>query len=419
MGNLSKANDNRLFYGYIIVIASFFIIFVMHGFHSTYGVFFSSLQAEFGWNRTLVSGAYSLEFFLEGVFATMGGRLTDRFGPRAVMIAYALILGLAYFLMSRVNALWQLYVFWGIIVGLGTSIGNVSLLSTTARWFIKRRAFMSGIVKVGTGAGIFVMPLLVTWLIVSYGWRNAFVIAAIICVVGIVAGAQFLRRDPAQKGLQPLGAGEPGAGDSFQAGEGLSPRQAIRTRQFWMTCAMYFIAWYCAMTIQVHIVPHALGIGFTAAQAAGILSAVGAVSIIGRIVMGGAGDRLGSTRALVICYLILAISLVWLQFAHDFWALLLFTIPYGFAHGGFFALVSPVFAELFGTKSHGSVFGVALLFSQTGGAVGPLVAGRIFDVAGSYQLAFLILVFVAVAGLAISIQLNRSRPLGRSAGALP
>jgi len=381
----------------------------MHGMHSAYGVFFNPLQTEFGWNRTTISGAHSLAFFLEGLSAIVVGRLTDRFGPRIIMVACGFILGLGYSLMSQVNTVWQLYFFYGVIVGLGTGSGNVSLLSTTARWFIKRLGMMSGIVKVGTGAGLFIMPLVATWLISSYGWRDSYVFLGIISMIGIVSVAQVLRRDPSQKGLEPYGAHEQGASSSYLAGEGLTLREAMYTKQFWMFCAMYFMVWYFAISMTLHIVPHALDIGASAARAAGVLSTIGGASILGRLVMGGTGDRVGIRRALVICFLILIIALSWLQLAKELWALYLFAAIYGFSHGGFFALVSPLVAELFGTRSHGVIFGTVLFITQIGGAIGPAVTGYIFDITRSYQLAFLILLVAGMVGFMLSILLRPIR----------
>jgi MFS family permease len=122
--------------------------------------------------------------------------------------------------------------------------------------------------------------------------------------------------------------------------------------------------------------------------------------------MGGTGDRVGNRRALVICFLVAIAALSWLQLAKEPWALFLFAAIYGFSHGGFFALVSPLIAEIFGTVSHGAIFGTLLFISQIGGAVGPTVTGRIFDVTHSYQLAFLILLAVSIIGFILSILLQ-------------
>jgi MFS family permease len=306
------------------------------------------------------------------------------------------------------HTLVQLYLYYSVIVGLAGGSGNVALLSTTARWFIKRRSMMSGIVKVGTGAGIFIMPLVASWLILNYGWRNSYLVMAIVLFLVIVSAAQFLRRDPRQKGLEPYGSDDEVAVNVLD--KGYSLHEAMHTRQFWMVSAMYFVSWYCAMTTQVHIAQSAVDTGISAANAASILATIGGVSIIGRLVMGGTGDKVGNRRALVICFFILVASLSWLQLAKGLWALYLFSAIYGFSHGGFFALVSPLIAELFGTKAHGSIFGVVLFVSQVGGAIGPVATGRLFDITGSYQSAFIVLLFIGIMGLILSMLLKPLKP---------
>lgn len=395
---------SKIFYGYIIIAASLFILIIMHGIGSTYGVFFSSLQQEFGSNRATIAGASSLAFFLEGLFAIPIGRLTDRFGPRVVIASCGLIFGLGYFLMSRVGSLWQLYLFYPVIVGFGISSGNVALMSTATRWFVKRRGLMTGIVKVGTGAGMFIVPLVASWLILGYGWRNAYLVLSIVGVVGIVAIAQFLKRDPSQMGLQPYGMYDAnGTISELAAHVQLSLRDTMRTRQFWALSAVYLMVTYTTQSVMIHIIPYAVDSSITITQAASIVSVIGAVSIPGRLVMGSAGDKLGNRRALVICFIIVVTALAWLQLAKGLWMLYLFALVYGFAHGGFFAIMSPLVAELFGTTSHGVNLGMVLFLGHIGGAIGPVITGRIFDVTHSYQSAFVILIAVSLGALILTI----------------
>jgi MFS family permease len=374
----------------------------MHGTLSSYGVFLLPIQADTGWDRTTISGANSLAFFLMGVFAMVGGRFTDRYGPKLTMVLSGLILGVGYFLASRVSTVWQLYLFYGVMIGIGTSSGDVSLLSTVARWFIKRRGLMTGIVKAGTGIGIFVMPLVATWLIGKYNWHTAFAVLAVVAVVGIVTLAQFLKHDPSQVGLQQYGTAEAATSSQTTKGVDLTLREALRTKQFWVICVAYFIAWYTTQSVMVHIAAHSEDTGLSAAQAASVVSAIGGVSILGRLTMGITGDRVGNRRALITCFCVLLIALIWLQFAQELWMLYLFALIYGFAHGGFFAIVSPLMAELFGMTSHGTNLGMLFFLGLMGGTVGPIVTGRIFDVTHSYELAFFILSVAAAGGLVLA-----------------
>lgn len=393
-----------MFYGYTIVIASSFILLVMHGVGSTFSVFFSSLQAEFNANRATISGISSVAFFLEGLYAIALGRLTDRYGPRVVITICGIVFGIGYILMSQVGELWQLYIFYPVIVGIGISGGNVVLLSTVTRWFVKNRGLMTSIVKVGTGAGMFIVPLVASILISSYGWRQAYFIFGLFALAWIVAIAQILKRDPKKMGLHPYGMYDAsGKVSDLISRIQLSFQDTIRTRQFWAICAIYFATWYATQSVMIHTVSFALDNGIAITQAAGIVAIIGATSIAGRLVMGITGDKLGNRLALIICLLVLIIALSWLQFAEELWRLYLFAVVYGFAHGGFFTVLSPLIAELFGTVSHGVNYGMVLFLSGTGGAAGPLVTGRIFDTTDSYQLAFLILIAVSIGALALSV----------------
>ncbi len=203
----------RLFYGYIIVGAAVGIQIIAWGLYNSYGVFFNQMLAESKWPRETISGAFSLAQLVIGICAIFLGSLNDRFGPRIIMTVGGILAGSGFILISQVNSVWQLYLFEGVIAGIGLSGTDVVLLSTVARWFVKRRGIMSGIVKVGTGIGILVMPIISARLIALTDWRTTLIITGSILFVGVVAGAQLLRRDPARMKLRPYGEGTgPAAG---------------------------------------------------------------------------------------------------------------------------------------------------------------------------------------------------------------
>ncbi len=189
-------------------------------------------------------------------------------------------------------------------------------------------------------------------------------------------------------------------------------KEAAQTKQFWTLCIAEFAVLFCLLTVIVHIVPYARDLGLAPVYAAGVLSTIGGVSILGRIVMGAANDRIGGKRALIICLIVLFCGLIWLQLATEAWMLFLFAAIYGFAHGGFFTVVSPMVAELFGTGSHGLLFGIILFSGTLGGAVGPLMAGRTFDVTGSYRMVFLVLSVLTLIGFVLIILLRPIRARG-------
>jgi MFS family permease len=390
----------KYFYGYNIVAAGFAIQAVSIGALFAYGVFFKEFQAEFGWSRATIAGASSLAFFVMGAAGIVAGRLNDRTGPRLLIAVAGISLGIGYLLMSYMQTPWQLYLLYGLLVGIGYCTHDVITLSTIARWFVKRRGMMSGIVKVGTGCGQLCLPLVATVLIAAFGWRSSCFIIGAAALIALVAVAQLMRRDPQAMGLLPDNGNGLTAGVMTTADEGsLSLHEASRTKAFWTLCVAEFTVFFCLLTVVVHIVPHARDLGLPPTIAAGVLSTIGGVSMLGRFTMGTVNDGIGGKRSLITCFIILIGGLVWLQLSGGAWMLYLFAVIYGFAHGGLFTVMSPTVAELFGTGSHGLLFGIVLFCGTLGGALGPLMAGHIFDLVGSYRLVFLILTTLAFIGL--------------------
>jgi len=401
----------RFFYGYLIVFAGFVIQLIAWGAFTTFGVFFNPLLDQFGWTRELLSGASSLSYLLMGAASIVAGRLGDRFGPRVVMAVCGIFLGLGYLMVSQVNTIGQMYFFYGILTGIGMSGVDVLILSTVARWFVKRRGIMSGAIKVGAGLGMVVLPIVANQLIRTYGWRPSYITLGVIVLVAFISVSMILKRDPSHKGLLPYGelVADPNNANFNNLGviaNGHSFRQAAATRSFWIISAMYFSFVFCVQTVLVHIDPYAQGVGISATNAAGILSIMGGASIVARIVMGTTGDRIGYKGGTVICLVVLVAAFVWLLFTRELWMLYLFAFIYGFAHGGFFTMISPLIAEVFGLDSHGEIFGVVIFSGNIGGAIGPLLAGRIFDFTGSYQVVFFILVAVSVLAMLLSLPIK-------------
>ncbi|MFC2034864.1 MFS transporter [Chloroflexota bacterium] len=402
---LPRRGKPRIFYGYIIVAAGFSVMMIIHGTVNTFGVFFNPLLAEFDTSRAALSAASSISFFTMGFAAIAMGVLSDRFGPKVVLTIFAVFFSVGHFLMSQVNTLWQMYLSFAVI-GIGFSPSDVVPLSTVVRWFVKRRGVMSGIMKIGTGLGLMVMPLLASALISKFEWRTSYIILGTLVLVTVIPLAQLLRRDPQEMGLLPDGERHLDTNGPVFSEEGLSLHEAIHTRQLWIVCGYFITMLFCAQSILVHIVPHAVDLGISRTIAAGVAATIGGSSMVGRLVMGFACDRIGYKRAMVICFLILVAALSWLQVANELWMLYLFAAIYGFNHGGFFTLTSPVVAGLFGTRAQGTLLGVVIFSGTLFGSISPLLTGRIFDITGSYQQAFLILLILAVVGLILAMLLK-------------
>ena len=192
---------------------------IIHGIVNTFGVFFNPLLTEFASTRAAISAANSLAFLTTGCAAIFMGLLSDRFGPRAVLTTCAVFFGVGHLLMSQVSTLWQTYLCF-IVIGIGFSSSDVVPLSIVVRWFVKKRGMMSGIMKVGTGLGIMVMPLVASVLIGKLEWRNAYLILGTMVLVVVIPLVQLLQRDPQTMGLLPDGEAQPDVKSPLLAEEG-------------------------------------------------------------------------------------------------------------------------------------------------------------------------------------------------------
>ncbi len=408
-----KNRKPKVFYGYIVVAAALLIVIIAHGAQYTFGIFFKPILTEFGWTRGATSGAFSLYLVLWGFLSIFVGKLNDSFGPRIIMIVCGFFLGLGYLLMSQISVIWQLYLFYGLIIAIGMSGAWVPLISTIPRWFVKRRGMMTGIVTSGSGIGTILLSLVASRLIPDHGWRLSYIIVGSGVLVLLMLAAQFLRRDPHQTGQLPYGVNEVEEESLNLPPGGFSLQEAIHTSQFWMVCAVFFSFGFNLYTIMVHIVPHAIELGISPIIAASIIAIIGGVNAAGRIIIGSAGDRIGNKRCLIISFILIAVALVWVMAAKEVWMFYLFAVVFGFGYGGLAALMSPVPAELFGLRSLGVIVGVTMFSFTVGGAIGPVLAGSIFDITGSYQLAFLISTGVSIIGLILSLLL---KPISRQGG---
>ena len=355
----------------------------------------------------MTAGAFSLCSIIQGLLGIAMGGLTDKFGPRVVMTFCGLLLGLGYLLMSQVSVVWELYFFYGVIVGAGMGGSFTPLMSTIARWFTGKRSMMTGIVAAGTGTGALIGPIIVSRLVSTYGWRISYVILGGFVLAVVLLCAQFIKRDPAQKGQVAYGDDTEKGKVRTQDIRELSLREAAYTTQFWIVFGMIFSLGFCVFAIMVHIVSHAAELGISTVSAANILATIGGASVVGKVLMGKVGDRIGSRQTFIIGFILMTAALSIVLPAKGEWVLYLFAALFGFAFGGCVSSESPIVAELFGLSSHGLILGVIALSFLLGGAVGPLLFGYIFDVTGSYRWGFLVCAAVSFVGLMLTSVLKR------------
>ena len=387
--SLSPFSGNR-------VIAAAFLIFLgTMGSNTAFGVFFKPMLNDFGWTKALTSGAFSLLWIIHGVAGIAMGRFNDRFGSHGIITISGLLLASGYLLMSQARAVWHLYLFYGVIIGIGMSGIWVPTMSTIARLFGERRSIVTAIVMVGGGIGTLVAPPVSNGLISLFAWRTAYAILGCLVFFFVVVPAQFLRN------LRPhMDAASPGQYEKAQnkprpGGKHFCLKEAIGTRPFWLSTGMIFWFGFSSYVVLVHVVPYMTEMGISPPTAANILAVVGGFTGLSRIVLGSASNRIGNRQVFIIGFVMVSAASFWLLLAKQEWELYLFGAVFGFGLGSGVSH-SPLIAELFGLTSHGLILGVSILGFSLGCAAGPFVAGYLFDVTGDYQLAFLV---CAVSGL--------------------
>jgi len=400
--------NSRFFYGYVIVVAGLLISIMMWGSRLSFGVFIGPLLDEFGWSRALVSAAFSVTWVGTGLLSILVGRFNDLIGPRIIMTVAGCFLGLGYFLISTVDNIIQLFIYYGVI-NIGMSAALIPVMSTIARWFIKRRGFMSGIVISGSGIALLLIVPLANKLIIDYGWRKSYLIVAVMAFIIVTVSAQFLRRDPSKMGLQPYGfspensestvstqdSEQKKSSRTYQA-SGLTLKESLRTYQLYLMGFIFFCSYLLFYIIISHFVLHVTGEGIPLENAVTIMSVLGVAGIAGRVLMGVFADRFGNEKAMITSSLLMAFSFIWLLVSNQLWMFFLFAIIFGFGHGGIATMESPLTAYIFGLRSHGAILGIVFAGDTMGGSLGPIIAGYIYDVTQGYQLAFIIATVIAV-----------------------
>jgi len=385
---------DRLFYGWVVVAAFLVIGITLYGIHFSFGIFFKSIESEFSLTRAATSAILSANMVLAGLYSFFAGWALDRYGPRIVVLLMGIFTGLSLVLTSQTNALWQLFITYSLLLAMGTGPLYVVPMSAVSRWFDKKRGMALGLSSLGVGLGMVVMAPFATYLITNFGWHTAYLIIGLIAWSVALPLSLLLKKDPREVGALPDGVkayteAAKSEGDSIQPIDS-SLSQLFRTRNFWLFVFIWFLFAACLFLIFTHLVPHITDIGFSAGQAAVVLSLIGVASIPGRLLMGIVSDRLGRKLAPIICTLLQSGAIVWLVWAQDLWSLYLFALVFGFFYSGFGTSGAALISDTFGLNKIGVIFGLLEISFGIGAAIGPAFGGIIFDVRHSYSLAFLI-----------------------------
>ncbi len=405
----------RPFHGWFVVAAAFTVTFVGFGSAYTFSAFVDSLQREFAASRGSVSLVFSLAGFLYFGLGIVTGPLADRFGARRLCMAGMVMVGLGLCCAGAAHTLEQVYVAYGLGMGLGVGCSYVPAVAVVQRWFVKRRGFASGLAVSGIGVGTLVMPPLASRLVSAFGWRPAYVVMGVLAMVAGVGMAALIENDPRDRGLAPDGdAPQPGAAPQRPAG--FSVREAVRSRRFMGLYAACLICSFGLFVPFVHLIPFALDHGVAQSSAVLLLGAIGVGSTAGRFVLGGLADRLGRELTLVLMFAGMALFLMAWIAATAFWGMALFALAYGAVYGGFVAVLPALVMDYFGGRHVSGIIGILYTSVALGTLIGPSAAGFAFDLSHSYTLPILIGAGGNVIAAGIMAAVARPAALAAAAG---
>jgi MFS family permease len=382
-----------LFYGWIVVGCTFAILCIAYGIQFTFGVFMPTITADTGWDRGSLSLPYSLYVFLYSALGVVTGRLTDRLGPRIVLTVGGCLLGSGIILMSQVHAVWQIYIFLGLIAASGMSAAYVPCNATVVRWFTQKRGLALSITSSGASYGMFIFPPLTTMLIASYGWRGTYAILGLLAISVVCICAPFVVRDPEKMGLHPDGQLLPAL--PLDASPRLhSPDDdwtlatAKRTTAFWLLNVIFTLTWLVVFMPMVHIVPFAVDLGIPQFRAAMTISVIGFAGFAGRLAIGTISDHLGRVPTLGICFFLQALAFLGFTASTGLALLYPAAAVFGFSYGGVTALFPAIIGDFFGRMAVGAIVGFIFALAGSPAAFGPLIAGYIYTSTHSYSAAF-------------------------------
>ena len=381
-------------YAWFILGQSFVTTALVFGVWFSYAVFFVAMLEAFDWTRGGAAMAFSVGSVVQAVSSPLVGMLTDRWGPRVVVVGGlgAIALGLA--ACSLVQSLWHLIALFGVVVGFGVGLaGQVSHAALLSRWFVGRRGTIIGFAFAGMGLGIKVMGPLSQALMSRLGWRYAFLALGGITALYAVSVLLTLRNQPADVGQQPYGADRPDHRREAGAAQEASwtVRRALRTRHFWALGLAQVLIPLGIFPVAVHQVAYLTDLGFSRVLAAGVLGYMGVMSSCGRMLFGLLSDRLGRFGGVSLSVVFSQLGILALLMLNDasvVWPLYFYAICFGLGYGARGPIISAIAADRFPGRSFATIFGFISIGHGLGGALGPWFGGAMYDHLGSYNLAF-------------------------------
>jgi MFS family permease len=380
-------------YGWIVVLAAAVIVAMGLGALFSLAVFIKPIEDTLGWSRTGISTIALVNWIAMGVGSFLWGWLSDRVGTRLVVLAGGALLGLGLVLSSRVGALWQLYLTFGAMVGLGAGAFYAPLTATATRWFDARRGVAVALVSSGIGLGVLVIAPLARWLTGLFDWRIAMLLLGDLCWLVVLPLALVIREHPREdlEAERRRASPRPGAAD------------VMRTPQFWALALTHFACCAAHSGPIFHMVTHAIDRGVPAMAAASVLGISGLASIAGRVGCGLLADRFGARRVLVVGLGLQATIVLAYLAARDVGAFVGLAMIFGIAYGGVMPLYALVTREYFGEQVMGTAYGAVFLISTLGMGLGSFAGGWFDDQLGSYAWLFLSSAAIGLAAMLLAL----------------
>ena len=407
----------RLHYAWVVFGVTFFTLLAAAGIRSMPGVLIVPLQQDFGWNRATISVAVSINLVLFGLCGPFAAAFMNRYGVRRVLVVALLLIAAGVGLTPLMQAPWQLYLLWGVVVGTGTGAMAGVLATTVAnRWFVARRGLVTGLLTAATATGQLAFLPGLAALAVGVGWRAASLAVAGSVLLAVPFVALLMRDSPRRLGLRPYGATEdvpepPRANPFGAAVAGLG--RSVRHSDFWLLAGSFFI---CGAStnglIGTHLIPASIDHGMAEVTAASLLAVIGVFDVVGTLASGYLTDRFDSRLLLFIYYALRGGSLLLLPyvFGSPQFGLILFIVFYGL---DWVATVPPTVQlarKVFGQQNFAIVYGWIFAAHQLGAATIAFAAGAVRTYFGDYQIAFMSSGLLCLVAAGLVLRISHQRP---------
>ena len=432
MALVSIVSRGRVFHGwYIVAVAA--ITGAAAGIASySFGLFFNPMHNSLGWSRTAISLALTFRAVTGMFISPVYGPIVDRkHGAVLLMVGGGVVLGVALVLTSQVTQLWQFYLLIGVAYGMSVAALGPQVVTPTviAKWFIRMRGRAIAIVSLGHNVGAVIFVPLTAFIIVNFGWRDAWFLLGIVGFILVVPlSALFVRRTPEDVGLLPdgrepssSGAQELNARPDLATEHDWTLREAARTPALWLIVVGFTISGAGLGGFLPHVIPAMTDKGYSTVVATGMLTLFSILVVVTKMTWGILGERVQVRYLIAVSYFAATATMLVMILVDSGPLILLFPVLYSVGGGGYAPLSSLMWANYFGRGSLGTIRGVFFPVTQAIGAVSPVFAGYVFDTTDSYDLAFLFFGLCFAVGAVMMLLAKRpAAPLGRvEQGATP